>query len=48
MDLTKSDSLRHQIYPSYLWFWKNKQEVAPKDGDDAIHDRRFEQGNEND
>jgi len=45
MQLSKSDFLKYQICPSYLWLWKNKREVVPVDEEEAIK-RRLEQGNE--
>lgn len=43
--LSKSDFLKYQICPSYLWLWKHKKDVVPTDEEEAIN-RRFEQGNE--
>lgn len=43
--LTKSDFLKYQICPSYLWLWKYKKEVVPVDEEEDIK-RRLEQGNE--
>lgn len=43
--LSKSDFLKYQVCPSYLWLWKHKREVVPVDEEDAIN-RRLEQGNE--
>ena len=43
--LSKSDFLKYQVCPSYLWLWKNKKEVVPVDEAEAIK-QRFEQGNE--
>lgn len=45
MYLAKSDFLKYQCCPSYLWLWKYKKEVVPTDEEEAIT-RRFEQGNE--
>lgn len=43
--LSKSDFLKYQCCPSYLWLWKHKKEVVPVDEEEAIN-RRLEQGNE--
>ncbi|MEI6266675.1 MAG: DUF2779 domain-containing protein [bacterium] len=43
--LTKSDFLKYQTCPGYLWLWKNKREVVPQDNPEEI-ERRIEQGNE--
>jgi hypothetical protein len=43
--LSKSDFLKYQICPSYLWLWKHKREVVPVDEEEDIK-RRLEQGNE--
>ena len=43
--LSKSDFLKYQICPSYLWLWKNKKQVVPVDEAEAIK-QRLEQGNE--
>src|ERR1035438_331018 len=43
--LSKSDFLKYQICPSYLWLWKYKKEVVPVDSEEDIK-RRLEQGNE--
>lgn len=43
--LSKSDFLKYQCCPSYLWLWKYKKEVVPIDEEEAIN-RRLEQGNE--
>lgn len=43
--LSKSDFLKYQVCPSYLWLWKHKKEVVPVDDEEAIN-RRLEQGNE--
>ena len=41
--LSKSDFLKYQTCPAYLWMWKNKREVVPvEDGEDV--ERRIEQG----
>src|SRR5665647_1902320 len=45
MTLSKSDFLKYQICPSYLWLWKNKRDVVPVDEEEVIK-RRLEQGNE--
>ena len=45
MNLTKSDFLKYQVCPSYLWLWKFKKEVVPQD-EAAEIERRLEQGNE--
>jgi hypothetical protein len=43
--LSKSDFLKYQVCPSYLWLWKYKKEVVPVDSQEDIA-RRLEQGNE--
>lgn len=43
--LSKSDFLKYQCCPSYLWLWKHKPELVPTDEEEAIN-RRLEQGNE--
>ena len=43
--LSKSDFLKYQVCPSYLWLWKFKKEVVPVDDEEEIN-RRLEQGNE--
>jgi hypothetical protein len=43
--LSKSDFLKYQICPGYLWLWKNKREVVPEDNPEDI-EHRIEQGNE--
>lgn len=43
--LSKSDFLKYQVCPSYLWLWKYKKEVVPVDDDEAMN-QRLEQGNE--
>ncbi|CAN5683277.1 DUF2779 domain-containing protein [soil metagenome] len=43
--LSKSDFLKYQCCPSYLWLWKFKKEVVPVDDEEEIN-RRLEQGNE--
>ncbi|MEO5627766.1 MAG: DUF2779 domain-containing protein [Candidatus Saccharimonadales bacterium] len=45
MYLSKSDFLKYQCCPSYLWLWKYKKEVVPVDDEEEIN-RRLEQGNE--
>ncbi len=41
--LSKSDFLKYQTCPGYLWLWKNKREVVPvEEGEDV--ERRIEQG----
>lgn len=45
MYLSKSDFLKYQCCPSYLWLWKNKKDVVPVDDEEEIN-RRLEQGNE--
>jgi hypothetical protein len=45
MYLSKSDFLKYQCCPSYLWLWKYKKEVVPVDDEEAIN-QRLEQGNE--
>ena len=43
--LSKSDFLKYQCCPSYLWLWKHRRELVPTDEEEAIN-RRLEQGNE--
>jgi len=43
--LSKSDFLKYQVCPSYLWLWKHKKGAVPVDDEEAIN-RRLEQGNE--
>lgn len=43
--LSKSDFLKYQCCPSYLWLWKHKPALVPMDEEEAIK-HRFEQGNE--
>ena len=43
--LSKSDFLKYQCCPSYLWLWKFNKEVVPVDDEEEIN-RRLEQGNE--
>jgi hypothetical protein len=43
--LSKSDFLKYQCCPNYLWLWKYKKEVVPVDDEEAIN-QRLEQGNE--
>lgn len=43
--LSKSDFLKYQCCPSYLWLWKHKKDVVPVDDEEEIN-RRLEQGNE--
>lgn len=43
--LSKSDFLKYQCCPSYLWLWKYKKDVVPVDEEEAIN-QRLEQGNE--
>lgn len=45
MYLSKSDFLKYQICPSYLWLWKHKKNVVPVAEEEDIK-RRLEQGNE--
>lgn len=45
MSLSKSDFLKYQCCPSYLWLWKYKKDAVPVDEEEAIN-RRLEQGNE--
>jgi len=45
MQLSKSDFLKYQICPSYLWLWKHKRDVVPVDEEEVVK-RRLEQGNE--
>lgn len=42
--LSKSDFLKYQTCPQYLWLWKNKKEVVPQDNPEDI-EHRIEQGN---
>lgn len=41
--LSKSDFLKYQTCPAYLWLWKNKREVVPEENAEDI-ERRIEQG----
>jgi len=43
--LSKSDFLKYQTCPGYLWLWKNKREVVPEDSPEDV-EHRIEQGNE--
>ena len=43
--LSKTDFLKYQVCPSYLWLWKYKPDVVPADEEEYIK-RRKEQGNE--
>ena len=43
--LSKTDFLKYQCCPSYMWLWKHKKEVVPTDEAETIK-QRFEQGNE--
>lgn len=43
--LSKSDFLKYQTCPAYLWLWKNKRDVVPEENAEDI-ERRIEQGNE--
>lgn len=43
--LSKSDFLKYQTCPGYLWLWKNKREVVPEDNPEDV-EHRIEQGNE--
>jgi CRISPR/Cas system-associated exonuclease Cas4 (RecB family) len=43
--LSKSDFLKYQTCPGYLWLWKNNRELVPQDDAEDI-ERRIEQGNE--
>jgi hypothetical protein len=43
--LSKSDFLKYQLCPSYLWLWKYKKDVVPVDESEYIK-RRKEQGDE--
>ena len=45
MYLTKSDFLKYQCCPSYLWLWKHKRESVPANAEEALV-HRLEQGNE--
>lgn len=42
--LSKSDFLKYQTCPQYLWLWKNNKEVVPQDNPEDI-EHRIEQGN---
>src|ERR1035437_7125189 len=44
-NLSKSDFLKYQTCPGYLWLWKNKREVVPEDNPEDV-EHRIEQGNE--
>jgi hypothetical protein len=41
--LSKSDFLKYQTCPAYLWLWKNKREVVPEEMTEDV-ERRIEQG----
>jgi len=41
--LSKSDFLKYQTCPGYLWLWKNKREVVPEEMTEDV-ERRIEQG----
>lgn len=43
--LSKSDFLKYQTCPQYLWLWKNKRDVVPQDNPEDV-EHRLEQGNE--
>jgi len=43
--LSKSDFLKYQTCPGYLWLWKNKRDVVPIDNPEDV-EHRIEQGNE--
>ena len=43
--LSKSDFLKYQTCPQYLWLWKNNRDVVPTGNPEDI-ERRIEQGNE--
>jgi len=43
--LTKSDFLKYQTCPGYLWLWKNNRDVVPQDNPEDV-EHRIEQGNE--
>jgi len=43
--LSKSDFLKYQGCPGYLWLWKNKRGVVPEDNPEDV-EHRIEQGNE--
>lgn len=43
--VSKSDFLKYQCCPSYLWLWKHKKDVVPTDEEETIK-QRLEQGNE--
>lgn len=45
LNLSKSDFLKYQTCPGYLWLWKNKREVVPEDNPEDVQ-HRIEQGNE--
>lgn len=41
--LSKSDFLKYQTCPGYLWLWKNKRDVVPEEMTEDV-ERRIEQG----
>lgn len=43
--LSKSDFLKYQTCPGYLWLWKNKRDVVPEDNPEDV-EHRLEQGEE--
>jgi CRISPR/Cas system-associated exonuclease Cas4 (RecB family) len=43
--LSKSDFLKYQTCPQYLWLWKNNKEIVPQDNPEDV-EHRLEQGNE--
>lgn len=43
--LSKSDYLKYQTCPAYLWLWKNNRDVVPQDNPEDV-EHRIEQGNE--
>jgi predicted RecB family nuclease len=43
--VSKSDFLKYQCCPSYLWLWKHNKDVVPVDEEETIR-QRLEQGNE--
>ena len=45
MYLSKSDFLKYQCCPSYLWLWKNNPELVPDDSPAEVRENKFEQGN---
>ncbi len=41
--LSKSDFLKYQTCPAYLWAWKNKRDIVPEEMTEDV-ERRIEQG----